>query len=260
MKVLQIDDSKQICDMYADMFTSESDSIESANDGKTGLLLVIKNDYDLILLDIRMPKYSGIDFLKHLKKQRPSELKKVVVTSMVPFNADQVFRIMDFGIHSIEKKPLSFQQFEAFQEFVSNNKKKTMLYSERILVIDDNPETTTMLSKFFNSKGFQTVTANNPWEGLRYIQLEKFDAILLDINMPEFTGLQIISTLASGLILKNQNIFLFSGELNCDNQIKDLLRRDGINGCLKKPMSPNKILTIITKDFKLQKTISSEIT
>ena len=63
----------------------------------------------------------------------------------------------------------------------------------------------------------------------------------------EFSGLQIIGMLATDEILQDQNIFIFSADLGCDNQIKDLLRRDGINGCLKKPLEPSKILTAISR-------------
>lgn len=259
VNILHIDDSPQICEMYADMFTADSNTIKSVNDGKTGLELVVKNDYDLILLDIRMPEYTGVDFLQDLKEQRPSELKKIVVTSMLPFNQTQVKELMKFEIHSVEKKPSNFQQIETLQKNVSQNKGKIMFDSMRILIIDDNPDTTTMLSKFFNPKGFKTTVTNDPWEGLKYIQQEEFDVILLDIIMPEFTGLQIIATLATDEILKDQNIFLFSANLNCYNQIKDLLRRDGISGYFKKPMDLNEILKTITKDFNLQKTIPSKI-
>jgi len=115
-----------------------------------------------------------------------------------------------------------------------------------ILIIDDNEDTTTMLSQFFNSKGLPTVVINDPWEGLKRIQQEQFDVILLDISMPEFSGLQIIATLATDEILQDQNIFIFSANFGHDNQIKDLLRKDGINGCLKKPMKLDEILKTIT--------------
>jgi hypothetical protein len=69
--------------------------------------------------------------------------------------------------------------------------------------------------------------------------------------------LQIVATLASEEILQDQNIFIYSAHFGHDNQIKDLLRRDGINGCLKKPMDLNEILETITKKFELQKTITS---
>ena len=116
----------------------------------------------------------------------------------------------------------------------------------KLLVIDDNQDITSMLSKFLNSKGFETVGANDPIEGLRRIQQEQYDVILLDISMPEISGFNIIDILATDEILKDQNIFIFSATPFESIQIKDLLRKDGINGCLKKPIQLNEILTAIT--------------
>ena len=116
----------------------------------------------------------------------------------------------------------------------------------KILIVDDNKETTSMLSKFFNYKGHQIVVSNDPMEGLEKIKKEKFDVILLDINMPVISGINIIQILAASGILKDMNIFIFSGVNLHDSQLKDLLRRDGINGFLKKPIELDKLLTTIT--------------
>jgi len=121
----------------------------------------------------------------------------------------------------------------------------------KILLIDDDKQTTSMLSKFFNFEGHTTVghttvVTNNPMEGLQLIQQEFYDVILLDISMPEFNGLNIIKILATNEILKYQNIFIFSGYDYGENQIKDLLSRDGVNGFLKKPMELDELLTTIT--------------
>jgi DNA-binding response OmpR family regulator len=116
----------------------------------------------------------------------------------------------------------------------------------RILLIDDNESITTMLSKFLNSKGFETVVTNDPMKGLRHIQNESFDVILLDMSMPGFSGSDIIKILATNEILKDQNIFIFSANAYSNIQIKDLLRKEGINGCLKKPMKLDEILTAIS--------------
>jgi len=48
----------QICDLYKDMFTADDHFVRSINSGKKGLALVLKNDYDLILLDMYMPDYT----------------------------------------------------------------------------------------------------------------------------------------------------------------------------------------------------------
>ncbi len=114
--VLQIDDCPEICKMYTDMFTSFYHSITSVTSGKEGLDLVIKNDYDLILLDMFMPKYSGVQFLLDLKDQRPSELKKVVVLSLLDFNESQVKEFLKFGISSVEEKPSDLQSLVEIQK------------------------------------------------------------------------------------------------------------------------------------------------
>jgi len=115
----------------------------------------------------------------------------------------------------------------------------------KILVVDDDKQTTSILSKFFNFEGHTTVVTNDPMEGLRHIQQEYYDVIILDISMPEFSGLNIIKILAMNEILQYQNIFIFSGADYTENQIKDLLSRDGVNGFLKKPIELDELLTTI---------------
>ena len=102
----------------------------------------------------------------------------------------------------------------------------------KILIIDDDKTLTSMLSKFFNFQGHPTVVINDPGDGLDRIQKEQFDVILLDICMPEFSGDQIIKTLATNEVLQDQNIFILSANLGSEFLIKDMLRKNGINGCL----------------------------
>jgi len=116
----------------------------------------------------------------------------------------------------------------------------------KVLIIDDNEDITSMLSKFLKTQGFETVGINDSMEGLRHIQQEQYDVILLDMKMPGISGFNIIQLLATDDILKDQNIFIFSASPYGDNEIKNLLRKDGINGILKKPMKLDDILTAIT--------------
>lgn len=253
MKVLHIDDSPEICKLYADFYQNKNHTIKSVNDGRKGLDLVLKNNYDLILLDMCMPKYSGMDFLQDLKSKKPSELKKIIVTSVLQYNEDQIKGLIKFGINSVQEKPAHVKQLESLMKEMSRTKAKTSNYLKKMLIIDDNPDTTKMLESFFKSKGFETLAINDPWIGLKKIQSETFDVIILDLVMPGFSGLQIIATLATDEILQDQNIFIYSANFTNELQIKELLRRDGINGCLKKPMNLYDMLKIITGKENLQK-------
>ena len=116
MKVLHVDDSPEICDLYSDLFTVDNHTVDSTNNGQEGIKLVLKNDYDLILLDMCMPKYSGMDFLKELKEKRSSELRKVVVTSVLKFSETQIQELKKYEIHAVEEKPKDIQQLETLQK------------------------------------------------------------------------------------------------------------------------------------------------
>jgi len=116
MKVLHVDDSPEICRLYADMLAIENNTVKSVNDGLEGLELVLKNDYDLILLDICMPKYSGINFIHDLKAKRPSEMKKIVIVSVLELRESHKKELLKLGIHSVEEKPATIQKLETIKK------------------------------------------------------------------------------------------------------------------------------------------------
>ena len=116
MNILHVDDSPEICQLYADMLSSGGNSITSINDGKEGLELALKNTYDLILLDVCMPKYSGMEFIHDLKAKRPSELKKIIIVSVLELRESHKNELLKLGIHSVEEKPSTIQKLETIKK------------------------------------------------------------------------------------------------------------------------------------------------
>lgn len=115
-----------------------------------------------------------------------------------------------------------------------------------VLIVDDNQDITGLLSRFLKAKGIENVVTNDPFDGLERIKEEKYDVILLDISMPELSGIDIIQALEREKILKDQKIVIFSATAFTTRQINDLLKKEGIQGCLKKPIQLNELLTAIT--------------
>lgn len=68
--ILIIEDDVMLREMYVHSFTKEGYAIEEAADGEDGINKASEGDYELILLDIMMPKKSGIEVLQSLR--RPS--------------------------------------------------------------------------------------------------------------------------------------------------------------------------------------------
>jgi DNA-binding response OmpR family regulator len=117
----------------------------------------------------------------------------------------------------------------------------------KVLLIDDNPDITDLLSKFLKAKGYENDVTNDPKDGLNRIKNEKYDVIFLDIHMPEFSGLDIIQSLETDKILKDQKIVIFSAHNFSPSEVKGLLMKDGIEACLKKPIQLNELLTSMAR-------------
>ena len=115
----------------------------------------------------------------------------------------------------------------------------------KVLVVDDNKSITSALEKYLKIKGFEVKICNDGHDGFELIQNDKWDAILLDLFMPEFSGLDIIENLEKNNILKDKNIILFTASSVSDYILDNLVKKDGIRTCLKKPISLAKIAETI---------------
>ena len=109
MKMLHIEDIPEISAIFSDILKTQNHDFESAIDGKKGLDLVLKNQYDLILLDMCMPNYSGMDFLLDLKDKKSSEIRKVVIVSSLELDEYQTKFLKELGVRTILQKPISVQ-------------------------------------------------------------------------------------------------------------------------------------------------------
>jgi len=78
----------------------------------------------------------------------------------------------------------------------------------KVLVIDDNIEITDMLSFYLEGAGYECKVLNDGREGLQAIKSDNFDLVLLDLAMPEFSGMDIINSL-NQIIYWRKRILLY---------------------------------------------------
>jgi DNA-binding response OmpR family regulator len=115
----------------------------------------------------------------------------------------------------------------------------------KVLVIDDNRETTDMLSTFFESQDIECIAINDGRQGLEAIRNESLDLILLDLAMPNFSGLDVVDYLKKEKLIESKNIVIFTASSVKDELLDDL--KNGIKGILKKPVDLNELGELIAK-------------
>lgn len=83
VKILLVDDDRDMCESLADVLTLESDYMVSyTTDPLKALELVKKEDFSLIVLDYKMPEMSGLELLKRVKELRPA-VKVFILTAFI---------------------------------------------------------------------------------------------------------------------------------------------------------------------------------
>jgi len=114
----------------------------------------------------------------------------------------------------------------------------------RGLLIDDNTEITDMMGQFLTLHGYDCIVSNNAEEGLQQILDKNYDFVLLDMAMPEISGIDVIEFLEKRGELTKQKIIVLTASAVTDEELADLLMR-GVSKCLKKPIDLNRLLDVI---------------
>ena len=78
-KILIIDDDRYIRELYEEVLKNEGFEVTTALDGEAGLDLILKNSFDLILLDVMMPKLDGLGVLAQLRNNPKKPATPIVL-------------------------------------------------------------------------------------------------------------------------------------------------------------------------------------
>ncbi len=120
-----------------------------------------------------------------------------------------------------------------------------MICDKTILIVDDEPDITTLTSQVLHLGGFNTISCNNGSEALKILE-EKCDGIaliLLDIMMPGKSGFEILSEIKSNKRFDNIKVILFTVKA-----FQEDIKRGkslGADAYLTKPFSINHLLEFI---------------
>jgi two-component system, OmpR family, response regulator len=101
LKVLLIDDDKELSQLLSEYLQTEGFAIDTAYDGQTALELALKNPYSAIVLDVMLPVRNGFDVLKNLRQHNQTPV------IMLTAKGDTVDRVigLEIGADDYLSKP-----------------------------------------------------------------------------------------------------------------------------------------------------------
>ena len=193
--ILIVDDDELNCELLKRRLEVDDHHITTVTTGTEALETLHKKKFDLVLLDITLPDINGVEVLKTIKKDPELDSTQVM---MFTANGDRemVLRCIDAGAIDYLTKPFSLLlvKLRVWRSLknASIQTKENDPVDSKVLLIDDQELNRDVLAHRLTKCGYHISKATNGYEALDILQKEKFDLILLDIMMPDISGIEVL--------------------------------------------------------------------
>ncbi len=114
----------------------------------------------------------------------------------------------------------------------------------KILIVDDDPEITTLLSLIMKHVGHDSIECNDATQAYDICARERPDCILLDLMMPGIDGWKLMEIFNQNEDLRDIPVVVLTGNVNAD---REHLMRQGVKGFLVKPFDPHVLIKLVDR-------------
>lgn len=269
-KVLVVDDNKvniKVALKLLSKYGIEADSCESGFDAIEKLKM--GNVYDLILLDVMMPRMSGVETLKHIRESVIYDVPVVALTANALSGMKEKY--ISEGFDDYLAKPIEKNElYRVLLAYLSNNLKKKTEVKEiskdevlnvttelpkvkepknkkKILIVDDNKINIKIAEKLLTHHDYiETDSALSGKEAIEKVKNNNYALIFMDIMMPEMDGVETLHRLRA-MNFKNPIITLTADALDGS---REKYLSEGFDEYLSKPVSTSDMDAIINVFIK----------
>ena len=195
--------------------------VTTAENGQQALELMHIEKFDLVLLDMYMPVMDGLATLDAIKSD-PVLQGTIVVMLTAANTREHVVHSLSLGAADYMIKPVNALEFrqriqhclkigteqpEPTVRVVEENVK-----GAKILLIDDVDLDLMMLKQRLKKYEFDVITAQSGQEALELLSLDTFDAVLLDVLMPDMDGLEVLSRIRGSDTHQTMPVLILSAD------------------------------------------------
>ncbi len=278
-RVLIVDDNETWQEILSALLENFGFSVVIAKSGEHALRIIGSCDsgYDLILMDWNMPGLDGIETTKRLKEA--CALKTPTVIMVSSFRQESIVKLAKgVGIDLFLQKPINpsmlynilaglfledvFYSFEQIKDQGSGKMDIALLTGSKILLTEDNTTNQEIILGLLEGSGIDIDIAQNGEEAVDKFKQNRYELILMDIQMPIMDGYE-----ATKLIRELDALIpIVALTANAMKEDVEKTRNAGMNAHLNKPIEVEKLygalLEFISKkvaDNETTKVVSDEL-
>ena len=129
MRLLLVEDERALSHALVNMFEKEKIEVTPCYDGKEGLEYALTGTFDVILLDVLMPKMNGFDVLKEIRKNKITT--PILMLTALSGESDKV-KGLDLGADDYLAKPFGFGELMARVRALLRRGQSTLIIDNRL--------------------------------------------------------------------------------------------------------------------------------
>lgn len=255
IKLLLVDDEEEFLTSSSQALSRRGFEVDIAPNGVTALDMVENNQYDAIVLDVKMPDINGIEVYNQIRKISP-DLPVMLLTGHG--SIDDAFQTSKDGIADYLTKPIDIDKLADYIHQVVENAKNQLKQDSRaanstgfeevirVLLIDDEIEFLDSMKKVFQRRHLEVVTAESGGEALELLKENLVDVAVVDVKMPGMDGLEVLRRIKKDF--PSVEVILLSGHPSIEAAIEGI--KLGANEYIKKPPEVDELMAVIRKLYQ----------
>ncbi len=240
-KILVVEDDRDLALLLRAELESDGYQVIVAGCGEDALWLARDEQPQLIALDIMLPDVDGFVVLERLKAHPETQLIPVVITSVLT-EPDKGYALgaVDYIVKPFSKDKLLAAVRRALAPLPP-------VGSQRILVVDDDPDTLKLMEEALHLHGYEIRTARDGREALERVAEHTPDLLLLDMKMPGVDGYEVIRRLKAMEATRGIPIVVITASPVDQERDKVRVLGMGADQYLAKPLSIESLIHEIKK-------------
>jgi two-component system, sensor histidine kinase and response regulator len=217
--------------------------------------------YSVILLNRHMPGMDGFAVARQI--QRKPELANTTVVMLTSGGAPgdatlcRDLRISAYLAKPIRQAELMEGIFRVLQDvprraapLITRHTLREDRNLIRILLAEDNAVNQTVASRSLEKRGYTVVVASNGYAALTALEKEKFDIVLMDIQMPELDGFETTAAIREKERSTGTHIPIIAMTAHALNGDQERCLAAGMDAYLSKPISVQELLATVEEQLR----------
>lgn len=275
LKTLVVDDDVAVCENTVATLHDMGVTAEWVDSGQKAVERVKfyrkeHKDYDMILIDWKMPGMDGIETAREIRKVVGADVTIIIMTAYDWASIEQEAKLA--GVNLLMNKPMfrsslisAFNQALGIKEAEKEEPEEEEfdLSGKRILLAEDNAINTEVAQLLLKSKGADVDVAENGLRALEKLAKSEegyYDAILMDIRMPIMDGLTASRSIRNLSNKDAANIPIIAMTANAFDDDVNKSKAAGMNAHLAKPIDPKRLFRTLVELIRSHEQNPGEMT